>query len=183
VRSRAEASVAAALLLAAAGCATSPPASPGAAQRREEVGYFAARARDLARVFDLSLHLGPGLGARLSATRRAQIGWLAVGPSEGGARLIEAMDVAVGLHDGEVGAWTVRSIEYGVSPWFYGDEFVRRVASDESSRRIDPSEQRATRLSAQVHLALVGAEVGFDPVALVRFFTGLVGLGADRDRR
>jgi hypothetical protein len=166
-----------ALLLAAAGCASE--GSPQDPESAPPPGYFAARGRELAQILQLELFLGPGLGARVSVTRHVQLGLLAVGPAEHEGHLLDPLSLAAGLREGEVGAWSLRTIEYGLSPWFEDEGTVRQLlpVSDASPRRFEPSDARDTSITAQVHLAIVGAEVGFDPGALVRFVVGLFGFG------
>jgi hypothetical protein len=164
----------AALLLAGGCAAAGAPARDGEPARG---GWLAARGRDLARVFDLTLSIGPGLGARASLTRHAQAGLIVVDSVEPSPHHGKAVNLTVGLRDGEAVSWSLRSVEYGVSPWYRGQALVRDLDTAEGERRVDPSQARDGKLSAQLHLAIVGAEVGFDPVALWDFFAGCFGFG------
>lgn len=139
--------------------------------------YFEARAHDLGRCGTLALSLGPGFGARVTVTRYAQAGLLALESAEQSSQLAPDGNLTVGLRRGEVGAWSLREVEYGLTPWYGGDQEIRPLHATSPSIRSDPTVERGTECSAQVHLALIGAEVGVDPIAIVRFVGGLIGLG------
>ena len=165
-------------MLAAFGCASArQDDGADAAATAESPGYFAARGRELARSFDLSLSIGPGLGVRAAVTRHAQLGILAVDATDPAPHHLQPFNVTVGLRDGRLGAWSLRQVEYGLSPWYYAEALERPLESSATEQRVDPGAARGTGLSAQVHLGIVGAEVGFDPVEFGRFLIGLFGFG------
>jgi hypothetical protein len=99
-----------------------------------------------------------------------------VDPVSRSPRHLRSVNVSVGVREGEVGAWSLRQIEYGLSPWYQSEALIRPVPSAVDEQRIDPSSTRDARLGAQVHLGLIGLEAGFDPLAFVRFVAGLFGL-------
>ena len=143
----------------------------------EKPGYFAARGRELSRVFDFTFSIGPGIGVRAAITRHLQAGLLAIDSSPPTPHYLRPVNVTVGLRDGEVGEWSLRQVEYGLSPWYHADALERRLETDETEQRIDPSARRGNAISAQVHLGVAGVEAGFDPVEFGRFLIGLFGFG------
>jgi len=162
-----------ALLLAALPLLAACQSNPG-----EPPGWWARRGADLRASFECAVAFGPGLGARVTATRWLQVGGLAIGPAEGHSRLAPFPQRSAGLRAGEFRSETLRALEYGLSPW-YASEAV--LLDDEGGPpwRGDLAATRATQLAAQVHLGVVGATLGFDPGAFLRLLAGLVGIEPD----
>jgi hypothetical protein len=169
--SRARRWIAGAVVIAAAGCAT---AGSRHDPRADEPGWFARRGRDLLAIFDADLSLGPGFGVRAAFTRDAQLGFMALGPWEQGASAPTWTCVA-GKRGDQFGAWQIRDLEYGLSPWYRSDAALARIGREERGWQGDLAQTRETQFSVQLHVALIGIELGFDPAALGRFFAGLVG--------
>jgi hypothetical protein len=159
------------LLFAAGGCAVAPaaPRDDGA-----PVGWLERRRRDLVAIFDGDLSFGPGLGARVAVTRHVQAGFMLVGPTRD-SRVLPVRTLSFGKRGEALGIWSVEDVEYGLSPWYVGEGTLRRVDRPLPPVHGDFSAERGTALSVGVHLGLVGAEFSFDPIALVRFISGLFG--------
>jgi hypothetical protein len=137
-------------------------------------GCAAAR-HDLAKSFDCTLHLGPGLGFRAAVTRWFEVGLIAVGPAEAPTHDLPSVNVAAGVRNGEVSAWSIESVEYGVSPWYHADTLQARLDPRGTERRFDPTNERGVKQQLQLHLALIGIELGFDPRSFGCFVADLFG--------
>jgi hypothetical protein len=160
-----------ALLPLLAACQSNPGEPPG---------WWARRGADLRSSFECAVAFGPGLGARVTATRWLQVGVLAIGPAEGNSRLAPFPQRSVGLRAGELRTETLRTLEYGLSPW-YASEAVILDEEGAAPWRGDLAATRETQFAAQVHLGIVGATLGFDPIAFVRLLAGMVGLESGPD--
>lgn len=172
---------------AASGCAIPGPgqdsaATPGpsAAAPAEPPGWFARRGRDLLAIFDGDLSFGPGIGVRAAVTRHAQLGFMFLGPSES-SMITPTTALLVGKRGEEFGTWRIAATEYGLSPWYPSDATLQEYGADAKRWRGDLAQTRGTQFSVQLHLALIGVEFGFDPVALGRFLSGLVGYEGEPD--
>ena len=165
----------AAALLASVALLAACQSDPG-----EPPGWWARRGNDLAASFECAVAFGPGLGARVTATRFLQAGALSIGPAEGHSRLAPFPQRSVGLRAGAVRAETLRAFEYGLSPWYVSEGVI---LDDEGAPpwRGDLAATRETQFAAQAHLGIVGATLGFDPIAFVRLLAGLVGIEPDPD--
>ncbi len=165
-----------AIALLGAACA-SPPLEEGRAPvAATPETFWGRRGRDLRQSFELALWLGPGLGARVTATRAVQVGWLMVGPADHESRIVPPPQLVVGLRDGAVGTWSIRTAEYGLSPWYSSDAVVTPVAPGGEPWRGDLADGRGSALQAQLHLGLVGLSAGFDPRSFGWLLLGLVGI-------
>lgn len=168
-RPRAAAALAGALL--ACGCA-SPPIDG------EPPGFWQRRQAELMRSFDAELLVGPGLGARVTATHWLQAGALTVGSAEADSAVLPVPEHAVGLRAGALRSEVLRGHEYGLSPWYRSDYRIL-AGGGTTAWRGDLAAERGTLLSVQAHLAFLGFELGFDPVAFGRLLLGLCGLESE----
>jgi hypothetical protein len=158
-----------------AGCATGQGAGGALGDAPADApDWFTRRGRDLLAIFDLDLSFGPGIGVRAAVTREAQLGFMLLGPTES-SQLIPTSAVLVGKRGDQFGAWRIDDREYGITPWYPSDANVQRLDRAEPAFKGDLARTRGTQFSVQVHLALIGVEFGFDPSALGRFLSGLVG--------
>lgn len=164
-----------ALLLVVPACQSTEAGAPEAGRGAAE-GWLAHRGRDLAAIFDASVTLGPGLGARVGATRHVQAGFVLLGPTAT-SRQLPTRAIAFGKRGDQIGAWQIEDAEYGLSPWYVGHATLERTDGGGDGAKFDGdlATTRGTQFSLQLHLALIGADVAFDPMALARFFVGLFG--------
>src|SRR5262249_13016768 len=161
--------------LAAAGAsacaALQEPRGDGAPAPAQESGGFggwlARRGRNLAAIFGGSVSLGPGFGAPAALTERMPPGALFLG---GAGRAVVAGQV--GVH---VGAWKVRDEKYGLSPWYVCSAQTARIDAADRKWQGDLARTRSTAFSLQVHAALIGVELSFDPAPIGLFFAGFFG--------
>ncbi len=158
----------AALLLMASLAGCQAPVDPGARPT-----FWQRRAAELRASFDCELLFGPGLGARVTATRYLQAGALAIGSAEIDSNVTALPEFAAGLRAGAWRSESLRGAEYGLSPWYTSDFAIR--GGGLAQWRGDLAAERGSQFSAQVHLALVGLTLGFDPLAFARLLAGLVG--------
>jgi len=177
---RAAVVLAAALAAAgASGCAAlQEPRGDGAPAPAEESGGFggwlARRGRNLAAIFGGSVSLGPGFGARAALTERMQAGALFLGGS-GRSHFLPEETVVAGKVGEHVGAWKVRDEEYGLSPWYVCSAQTARIDAADRKWQGDLARTRSTAFSLQVHAALIGVELSFDPAPIGLFFAGFFG--------
>lgn len=162
--------------LGAVGCTTAPvePSVGNPAGALESPSYWERRRDEFARSFECTLLVGPGLGARATATRFVQAGLLVLGPTDRQSMVAPLPERQVGLRDGEMRSESLRTLEYGLSPWYSSDALLFDGA-DRGSWRGDLAATRGTEFSAQLHLGLLGASLGFDPVAFGELLFGIVG--------
>jgi len=144
---------------------------------REPPGYFEARLLDLMDILSVQVSPGPGLGARLAATKLVQIAWMWRGPAEPYGELGRWPNLTFGNTGRNWGAWDLRSYEYGLSLWYHYDEDVLEPGLPPHRWRGGYEERGASAIEASVHLALVGATVSFDPLELFDFLGGILGFG------
>ena len=120
--------------------------------------------------------LGPGLGARVRATHWLQAGWIYSGPVDAHDQILGLDTLQFGTSGREVGSWAVRSVEYGIYPFYVHDQDVALRGEPPAQWYSTYEDRSASSFGAQIHLALVGADLSFDPIAFGRFLLGWFGL-------
>lgn len=139
--------------------------------------YFQARVNDFLDFLSVRLWVGPGLGARVVATRLLQFGLMYRGPSESFGEILHLKTLAAGNCGRNLGVWDLRSAEYGAFWWYEYQEDVFLFHRGSDPWRGGAADRAAAAFEGSVHLALAGATVSFDPGECLDFVAGVFGFG------
>ncbi len=149
----------------------SRPAGPGVGDRIG--GWFSARGLDLAEIASVRVGVGPGLLANARITRFVAVGAGRLGPAITNLFGFWVPCWQFGSCRREIGLWTERRVELGLSTLYSIDVDAVPLAGN---RRTFGMEARGTfDVGAELYLALVGLAAEVRPDEALDFVAGIFG--------